>query len=71
MALQKFPTVQRKIHVLPPTGPQAVGNRPSATAPPTRPVTRESGDQTNKRVLPRDPYLGRQEFDSTLEDQAS
>lgn len=65
MAVEHVPTWQRKRRILPPTGPKRVGNRPAATAGPTRPVTIEAKDDTNKRVIPR-PAQGRQLLDTSI-----
>lgn len=53
MAVERSPSWTKDRVYLPATGPKRVGNRPAATDPPTRPVTREQEDQTNKRVIPR------------------
>lgn len=53
MAREKTPTWQRKRVYLPPSGPEAVGTLPDATAPPTRPVTRRAAEGTNASTLAR------------------
>lgn len=70
MAIEKVPTWQRVRKILAPTGPEAVGNRPSATAGPTRPVTRRKSSGTNARTIER-PAQGRQLLDTTIPDPVS
>jgi hypothetical protein len=71
MAIERSPSWVKDRVILPPTGPKAVGNRPAATAPPSRPVTRETDDDegkdsTNTRTIPRPAQGNNSVRDNTL-----